>query len=169
VGVRKCQAIRSFHSSRRYAEKALKYDKRKAGTILALYSELYKIEARIKGLSEEEVLAARQTESRPILNRIKELYAEWQLKTPPKTTLGIAINCSPGQIGQVVPLYRACVLEDGHQPCGELYPSDSLWRAQLDAYWRRRRPGNSFNPYDSGKYLQALDVESVPIPARCSS
>jgi transposase len=77
---------------RRYVEKALKYDKKKAGAVLALYNELYKIEARIRLLSDEQIVLIRQNESLPLLNKIKELLLEWQLKTPPKTTLGIAIN-----------------------------------------------------------------------------
>jgi transposase len=78
--------------ARRYFEKALKYDKKKSGMVLALYSELYKIEARIKGSSAEEIISVRQSESLPILNQMKALLVEWQVKTPPKTTLGIAIN-----------------------------------------------------------------------------
>jgi len=77
---------------RRYIEKSLKYDKKRAGSVIAMYSELYKIEARIKDLSDEEILRVRQSESLPILVRMKELFLEWQLKTPPKTPLGIAIN-----------------------------------------------------------------------------
>jgi hypothetical protein len=70
----------------------LKYDKTKAGTVLAMFNELYKIEDRMKGAPNAEVLLVRQTESLPLLNRMKELFLEWQIKTPPKTTLGIAIN-----------------------------------------------------------------------------
>lgn len=77
---------------RRYIEKALKYDKSKAGVVLALYNELYKIEGRIKGLDDEQIVLVRQKESLPLMQRIKELLLEWQPKTPPKTTLGIAIN-----------------------------------------------------------------------------
>jgi transposase len=57
-----------------------------------MFNELYKIEERIRGVSAEQVLRARQNESLPILNRMRELFQEWQVKTPPKTTLGIAIN-----------------------------------------------------------------------------
>jgi transposase len=77
---------------RRKIEQSLKYDKTKAGVVLAMFNELYKIEDRIKGASDEEIVLVRQVESLPILNRMKELFLEWQIKTPPKTTLGIAIN-----------------------------------------------------------------------------
>ena len=77
---------------RRKIEQALKYDKTKAGGILAMFNELYKIEARLEGASENEILLVRQAESLPILEQMRRLFLEWQIKTPPKTTLGIAIN-----------------------------------------------------------------------------
>jgi transposase len=78
--------------NRRYFEKALKYDKKRAGTVLALYTELYKIEELNKGLDEEQILEVRQRESVPLMNQMKELLQSWQIVTPPKTPLGIAIN-----------------------------------------------------------------------------
>ena len=78
--------------NRRYFEKALKYDKKKAGMVLALYTELYKIEDLNKGLDEVQILEVRQRESLPIMNQMKGLLQSWQLGTPPKTSLGIAIN-----------------------------------------------------------------------------
>ena len=80
--------------ARRYFEKAVKYDKKRAGIILALYNKLFKIEEDNKGLTETALLAVRQKESIPLLNQIKELLIAWQLLTPPKSTLGIAINYS---------------------------------------------------------------------------
>ena len=77
---------------RRYVEKAMKYDKKKAGLILALYTKLFEIEERNKHLNEEELLAVRQSESIPILAHMKELLESWRLITPPKSSLGIAIN-----------------------------------------------------------------------------
>jgi transposase len=78
--------------ARRYFEKAVKYDKKKAGLILALYTKLFEIERHNHSLTEEELLTVRQKESIPILNQMKELLLSWQLTTPPKSTLGIAIN-----------------------------------------------------------------------------
>jgi transposase len=78
--------------ARRYFEKAIKYDKKKAGLMLAFYTKLFEIERKNYGLNEEELLAVRQKESIPILNQMKELMLSWQLATPPKSTLGIAIN-----------------------------------------------------------------------------
>jgi transposase len=77
---------------RRYFEKALKYDKKKAGLVLALYTKLFEIEERNKHLNEEELLVVRRRESMPLLTQMKELLQSWQLSTPPKTSLGIAIN-----------------------------------------------------------------------------
>jgi transposase len=77
---------------RRKVEQALKYDKDKAGVVLAMFHELYGIEDRIKELTEGDILLARQAESLPILNRMQGLFLEWQTRTPPKTSLGIAIN-----------------------------------------------------------------------------
>jgi transposase len=80
--------------ARRYCEKALKYDKQKAGLILALYGKLYEIEERIKGLEPEQILVVRQAESMAILDQIKKLFEEWRPSTPPKTPLGLAISYS---------------------------------------------------------------------------
>ncbi len=80
--------------ARRYAEKALKYDKQKAGLLLALYGKLYEIEKRTEELESEQILAARQAESVPILAQMRRLLVEWKPITPPKTPLGIAINYS---------------------------------------------------------------------------
>jgi transposase len=81
----------NVHARRKF-EQAQSYDKRRAGLILALYNDLYKIEGRVRGLSSEEILFIRQSESVPILDQMKEFLFEWQLKTPPKTPLGVAIN-----------------------------------------------------------------------------
>jgi len=78
--------------ARRYFEKALKYDKAKAGAVLAMYTRLYEIEESIKGFTEAQILEERQKQSVPILNQMKGLLQSWQLIVPPKTSLGIAIN-----------------------------------------------------------------------------
>jgi hypothetical protein len=54
--------------ARRYFEKAIKYDKKKAGLMLAFYTKLFEIERKNYCLNEEELLAVRQKESIPILN-----------------------------------------------------------------------------------------------------
>lgn len=77
---------------RRYFEKAKNYDKEKSEIILSLYTKLYAIESRIKGLDSREILAVRQQETAPIMNRIKGYLDEWKLAVPPKTPLGVAIN-----------------------------------------------------------------------------
>ncbi len=77
---------------RRYLEKAEKYDKRKAGLALAIFQELYKIESRIEKLPPEEIVRIRQEQSRPLMEKLKELLLEWRASTPPKTSLGTAIN-----------------------------------------------------------------------------
>ena len=78
--------------ARRYFEKALKYDKVKAGAVLALYTKLYEIERSINGSDDNEILEVRQRESVPILNQMKELLRSWQLIVPPKTSLGIGVS-----------------------------------------------------------------------------
>ena len=88
---RELSANCSVHG-RRYLEKALKSDKTKAGMALALYTNIYEIEERIRNLSEAEIVAARQAETVPLLNKIEELLKSWQPFTPPKTAMGIAIN-----------------------------------------------------------------------------
>ncbi len=49
--------------ARRYFEKSIKYDKKKAGLILALYTKLFEIERQNQSLTEEELLTVRQKES----------------------------------------------------------------------------------------------------------
>ncbi len=78
--------------SRRYFEKALKNDKKRAGAVVSLYSKLYKIEGELKDKSPQEILAARQEQSLPILNQIHSLLQAWKLTEQPKTSMGIAIN-----------------------------------------------------------------------------
>jgi transposase len=80
--------------ARRYFEKAQKYDKKRSGIMLSLYHELSEIEELAKGLSEEERLSVRREQSMPILEQMKKLLTEWQVKEPPKTVLGMAINYS---------------------------------------------------------------------------
>ena len=78
--------------ARRYFEKAVKNDKKRAGVILALYTRLYEIEEENKGQDEARLFEARQKESVPLLAQIRELLQMWQPSTPPKTAMGIAIN-----------------------------------------------------------------------------
>jgi transposase len=75
--------------SRRYFEKAVKYDKKKAGLILALYTKLFEIERINQSSAEEELLTVRQKEFIPILNKMKELMISWQVITPPRSTLAL--------------------------------------------------------------------------------
>jgi len=77
---------------RRYLEKALKYDKEKAGLLMGMYSKIYEIEKRGKELTENQVLELRQRETVPILSAMKEKLEAWKPYIPPKTPLGIAIN-----------------------------------------------------------------------------
>jgi transposase len=78
--------------ARRYFEKALKYDKKKAGMVLALYTELYKIEESIRDKPAAEIMQTRQELSLPLMQRMHGLLTEWRPFVPPKTTLGVAIN-----------------------------------------------------------------------------
>lgn len=96
--------------SRRYFEKALKCDKKKAGAMLALYSKLYKIEEAIKGKSEQEILLARQEQSLPIVNQMHTLLQSWQLTEAPKTSLGVAINYALSRWDQLMLFTKHAVI-----------------------------------------------------------
>jgi len=96
--------------SRRYFEKALKCDKKKAGAILALYSKLYKIEETLKGKSEEEILLVRHEQSLPIMNQMHTLLQSWRLTEPPKTSLGVAINYALSRWDQLVLFTKHAVI-----------------------------------------------------------
>jgi hypothetical protein len=78
--------------ARRYFEKALKYDKKRAGAIIELYRLVYKIERELERKTAEEILHVRQTKSLPIMNQIYQLLQQWKPIVQPKTTLGTAIN-----------------------------------------------------------------------------
>ena len=68
---------------------------------MALYTKLYEIESRAKGLSHLEIAAIRQKESVPVLEHMKSLITQWQVTTPPKSTLGMAINYSLARWGKL--------------------------------------------------------------------
>jgi transposase len=78
--------------ARRYFEKAKNYDKEKADIILSLYTKIFAIERRVKGLSEKEILEIRQRESVPIMDTIKGYLEKWKLVVLPKTPLGTAVS-----------------------------------------------------------------------------
>lgn len=65
---------------------------KEANFILDLYQELFKIEDRISGKSSDEVLNARQTEAKPILEKIKEKLLELMPALSPKDEFLAGIN-----------------------------------------------------------------------------
>lgn len=88
--------------ARRYFDKALKYDKKRAGAILALYRSVFQIERDLHGKSAEEILQIRQQKSLPLMNEIHALLLQWKPTVPPKTTLGTAINYTLERWDQLV-------------------------------------------------------------------
>ena len=77
-----------------YSPKRKRLKNGHADKILALIGELYQIEkrARLKDLSDEELLAVRQSKSKPVLEKIKERLDDLNGKVPPKSLLGMAIS-----------------------------------------------------------------------------
>ena len=82
------------HARRKFFEayQASKKGQGKAAEILILIKSLYKIEERIKDLSLEKRYRVRQSESKPILDKIRQWLDDHQTTVPPKSTIGQAIN-----------------------------------------------------------------------------
>ena len=87
------------HAGRKFKD-VVKGTKVKAGAkmrttdrILKYIRQLYAIEkqARLKGLSDSEIVVVRQKDSKPILEKIKVILDDVVNKTPPKGLLGIAV------------------------------------------------------------------------------
>lgn len=80
--------------ARRYFDKALKNDKKRAEYVLKLMQKLYGIErkAREREISFETRFRYRQLYAKPLLLELEEWLAQNQLQTTPKSAIGIAIN-----------------------------------------------------------------------------
>lgn len=69
----------------------------KPAQVLTMIQTLYTIERRIKGKSVEERLKVRQSESRPVMGKLKQWLDRQQPKIPPKSRLGKAITYAQNQ------------------------------------------------------------------------
>jgi transposase len=80
--------------ARRYFEKALDNDKRRAEQALTLFQKLYDVEreCRMSGVSAEERKEIREKRSIPILKKIKSFLSENKSIVPPKSAIGKAIH-----------------------------------------------------------------------------
>jgi len=78
--------------ARRYFEKALDNDRDKATHALKVIQSLYEIERNAQQDENIDLLAARQQEAVPILNKWKEWLDGQQNNVLPKSTIGKAIN-----------------------------------------------------------------------------
>jgi len=79
--------------ARRYFEKALDNDKRRAEHAMLLFQKLYETErkCRLLNLNNEARKKMRQEESMPVLTELKEFLAENISVVPPKSAMGKAI------------------------------------------------------------------------------
>ena len=85
--------------ARRKFEYALDSDPVRAANMMALYGKLYDIE---RGAKEEQcdnaqLLHARQTNAKPILEQIKELLDKWKNEVLPKSEIGKAVGYALNQ------------------------------------------------------------------------
>lgn len=82
--------------ARRYFEKALMSDRDRAGHVMKLIQKLYATERKIREsespMSEEEIVALRQTESKPVLDEIKSWLDDHLNIVTPTSPLGKAIS-----------------------------------------------------------------------------
>jgi transposase len=80
--------------ARRYFDKALKNDKKRAEYVLELMQHLYEIErnSREREISFETRYRYRQLYAKPILQELEEWLIDNQLQTTPQSSIGQAIN-----------------------------------------------------------------------------
>jgi transposase len=79
--------------ARRYVYKARDNHPREASELLAMYRQLYDIEDQVRGQGPEQVLAIRQQQSAPILDRMRQwLDGEAAERALPKSDLGEAVR-----------------------------------------------------------------------------
>src|SRR5215469_16544342 len=94
--------------ARRHYHKALESDQARMGPALLLIAQLYRVEAQARAWSAEERLALRQSESRPVLDKLHEYLLEVQTEVLPKSPEGRAVRYT---LNNWTALNRYC--EDG--------------------------------------------------------
>lgn len=77
---------------RRYWTKALDRGDARAALPLAAYKKLYEIEEKIRDLADEEKLAVRQAESKPVFDELIKWCTTYAPHEPPSSPLGAAIR-----------------------------------------------------------------------------
>jgi len=77
---------------RRYFKKALDAEDHRAALPLAAYKKLYLVEERVRGKPPDEVLAARQAESKPVFEELLSWCKTYLEHEPPKSLLRKAIG-----------------------------------------------------------------------------
>ena len=108
---------------RRYFHDVIKAGgkKKKGGTaqtVLNLIGKIYKKEkqARLTELSPEKILAIRQKDIRPLLDKIKGILLDRKSTTPPKSLLGKAIKYALGQWPRII----------AYLDCPDLTPDNNI-------------------------------------------
>jgi transposase len=94
--------------ARRYYFKALDSDQARMGPALLLIAQLYRLEAQARGWSAEARLELRQSEARPILEKLHGYLGEIQAEVLPKSPEGRAVRYT---LKNWIALNRYC--EDG--------------------------------------------------------
>jgi transposase len=78
--------------ARRYYHKALDSDQAHMGPALLLIAQLYKVEKKARLLTAEDRVRLRQSESRPILNKLHNYLLEIETEVLPKSPEGRAVR-----------------------------------------------------------------------------
>ena len=84
--------VACWSHARRYYFKALDSDQARMGPALLLIAQLYRVEAQARAWSAEERRALRQSESRPVLDKLHEYLLEIQTEVLPKSPEGRAVR-----------------------------------------------------------------------------
>jgi len=102
------------HARRKFIDAQRQQPKGKTGkadVALGFIQKLYRIEKLNKDKSINERFEARQTQAKPIIDTLKQWLDKSFTKTPPKTTLGKALQYLHNQWSRLVPY-----LDDGSRP-----------------------------------------------------
>ena len=115
------------HCRRKWLE-ALEARDLRAAVPVALLRDIYHVErdARKAGVDRDELLRRRQTLSRPILERFRQVVADLTDKAPPKTPLGRAVTYTVNQWSTLV-----VFLDDPRVPLSNIHVEQQQRRTTL--------------------------------------
>lgn len=102
------------HARRKFIDAQRQQPKGKTGkadVALGFIQKLYRIEKLSKDSSVDDRLAARQTQSKPIIDKLKQWLDKALANSPPKTTLGKAMQYLCNQWPRLI-----AYLDDGRRP-----------------------------------------------------